>query len=144
MNTTTRTMATTLRPKEQEARNVMNPAFDAYIKKHGYHMTDEVADEASRWLKNRDGSSHLWRTEEVRRAMTGIGVKLKGNWTWGDLAYLANMNYSDLSTRMSEVELLKMSADTMDDPDGYDGMVMHRWVSDMIGRGKSLDLTKYL
>lgn len=133
-----------MRPKEQEARNVMNPAFDAYIAKHGYHMTDAVADEASRWLKNQDGSNHRWTTEEVKRALTGLGVKLKDNWTWGDLAYLANMLYSDMSQRMTEVDLLKMTAEKMDDLDGYDGMVMHRWVSDMIGRGKTLDLSKYL
>ena len=42
--------------------------YVAYVAKHGYHFTKQLAIKASEQMKNVDGTSHRWTVEEIRLA----------------------------------------------------------------------------
>lgn len=126
------------RAYEEEANDVMTEDYHRYIEAHGYHFTDELADYASRQLVNEDGTSHRWSADEVRAVIESRGIECKNAFTIGDLTYIANWVYSDLYPRWigSEGRVIERAVEVMSDADGYKGMPMMRWVSDLIGRKK--------
>lgn len=134
------------RAYEEEANDVMTEDFHSYISAHGYHFTEQLADCASRMLKNADGTSHRWTAEEVKASLASRGVTLRNGYTLGDMTYMANLVFSDLYPRWisTEGEIIERAVETMSDADGYMGMPMMRWVSDLIGRKAVVDWAQYV
>ena len=141
-------------PYEKEANVLMNDeGFLAYIDKHGYHFTEELAEHVSKMMENADGSKHSWSAEQVKKAMVGLGFfqlsdknMTKTKSTYGDLTYLANMHYADgyPDPLKDEASCLKYAWKNANDPDGYDGMVFSRWTADAIGKGIQIDWLKFV
>ena len=76
------------------ANAIMNaPGYLEYIKKHGYHFTDKLADYVSKKMVNASGSVHSWTTEQLRNVLGPFTPT--HNETSGDMAYTANMAYAD-------------------------------------------------
>lgn len=125
-------------PFEKFAKMLMNgDAFVAYVKKNGYHFTDALADRMTLMMENADGSKHNWTTKQVKDAMAANGMKANPhNATWGDAAYAANMMYADLypSPITNENGCIVAAYKTVCDPDGYEGMVFCRWLSDVVAK----------
>ena len=72
------------------ANAIMNaPGYLEYIKKHGYHFTDKLADYASKKMVNTSGSAHSWTTEQLRNVLGPFTPT--HNETSGDMAYTAHM-----------------------------------------------------
>ena len=129
-------------PFEKFAKLLMNgEAFVAYVKKHGYHFSPELADHVTAMMENADGSTHHWTSKQVKEAMQAKGMTLAHNYTWGDAAYQANMGYADYypDPVVSEQGCLKYAAKTIHDPDGYDGMIFCRWLSDVVAKEVEID-----
>jgi hypothetical protein len=81
-------------PYEKAAKALMGASgYVAYVAKHGYHFTKQLAIKASEQMKNVDGTSHRWTVDEIRLA-TNNEIISKGT-TIGDILYLANMAYAD-------------------------------------------------
>lgn len=59
-------------------------------------------------------------------------VKIKNNRLY-DATYVANMCKADYygSSITSEEHLAKYIKDTLDDPDGIEGLTFNRWIADM-------------
>lgn len=117
------------------AKDLMDkPEFLNYIEHHGEHFTCKLADWATKQMENANGDTHNWTTQQVANAMEGMKGKVKPYVTDGDLAYTANMCYADLfpDFAKSEADCLKYAAKVGADPDGYDGMIFCRWLSDVI------------
>lgn len=108
----------------------------AYIKKHGYHFTDALAEYASRIMENANGQSHSWTVSQVKKSFESLGFAIPDNVTPGDVAYLANMYYADQypDPLRDEASCLKAAYNIANDPDGYEGMIFCRWLADIIGK----------
>lgn len=113
-----------------------NKDYVEYKKKNGMHFTEKLADWASSHMVNADGKAHSWKVEEVKAAFPSLGFSLKNGYTWGDVAYMANMIYADyIQCLKSETDALKMANAIMNDPDGYDGMIFNRYTADIMEKG---------
>lgn len=133
---------------EKFAKQLMNADdFLAYIHKNGYHFTPTLADTVSLHLKNADGSTHHWTTEQVKTALNSAGMKENPlNFTWGDAAFLANWIYSDEfpDPLATETAVLKRTYKAIQDPDGYEGMTFARWLSDVVAKEWHIDWSAYM
>lgn len=130
-------------PFEKFAKMLMNgEQFLAYVHKHGYHFTPELADHVTKMMTNDDGSTHHWTTAEVQAAMATRGWKDNVlHFTWGDAAYLANMAYADFYPDVleSEGDCLRYAYKMANDADGYEGMAFARWQSDVVAKEVVID-----
>ena len=117
-------------------------AAKAYVAKHGYHFTKQLAIKASEQMKNVDGTSHRWTVDEIRLA-TNNEIISKGT-TLGDILYLANMAYADFYPKVikTESDCVQYAIAVASDPDGYEGMAFCRWTADIIGKGVTIDWEK--
>lgn len=125
-------------PYSRSAFKIMNAQkFVDYVKKHGYHFSNKLAEWASAAMVNADGTNHSWSVKQVETVLENYGGKsVYGKCTIGDLTYLANMAYADFYPDVckDETACLKYAIKVAKDPDGYEGMVFFRWLSDIIGK----------
>lgn len=129
-------------PGSSFATQLMNsPEFLNYIQHHGYHFTDRLADYASRLMVNANGEKHKWTSEQVAKALEPLRDKMPSYITNGDLAYAANMCYADFLPAFAKTEedCLKYANLVAKDPDGYNGMIFNRWLSDVIHKEMKID-----
>ncbi len=116
--------------------------YVAYVAKHGYHFTKQLAIKASEQMKNVDGTSHR---VDGRRNPVGDEQRdnLKGH-NHRDILYLANMAYADFYPKVikTESDCVQYAIAVASDPDGYEGMAFCRWTADIIGKGVTIDWEK--
>lgn len=117
---------------EEHSGHSMPKAYHDYIAKHGFHFTSSLAECASSTMKNVDGSSHIWSTNQIASILSAREPFKRGI-TVGDITYAANMAYSDFYP-----EVLKDAASCVEyaialakDPDGYEGQIFARWIADV-------------
>lgn len=135
-------------PYEQSANALMSAkGYVDYVKKHGYHFTEALAEHVSRSFINADGSSHNWTAAQIRRTLQTLGLVVsEDKVTIGDMTYLANMYYSDFYPEplKDESSCLKAAYKIATDLDGYKGMIFCRWTADAIGKSISIDWEKFI
>lgn len=70
--------------------------------------------------------------QQVDNMLATHNVKIKNNRLY-DATYVANMCKADYygSSISSEENLVKYIKDTLDDPDGIEGLTFNRWIADM-------------
>ena len=70
--------------------------------------------------------------KEVDALLSTYGIKIKNNKLY-DATYLANMVKADYlgSSIPSEDYMARWIKDTLDDPDGIEGLTFNRWIADM-------------
>lgn len=115
-----------------------------FVKKHGYHFTDALAEHVSKMMENANGQQHTWTTSQVKKSMESLGLTIPSHVTHGDAAYLANMYYADLypDPLKDEASCLRAAYKVANDPDGYEGMIFCRWTADAIGKSNQVGLGK--
>lgn len=140
-----------LEAKKQRSSSFASELMDShefvnYIEHHGYHFTDRLADWATRQIVNANGEKHNWSSVAVAKALEQMRSKMPSFITDGDLAFAANMCYADYypSLAKTEEDCLKYAVMTATDPDGYDGMIFSRWLTDIIQTQKSVDWGKVI
>ena len=134
-------------PYEQTANALMSAkGYSEYVKKHGYHFTDVLAEHVSKIMENANGQQHTWTTSQVKKSMESLGLTIPSNVTPGDVAYLANMYYADLypDPLKDEASCLRAAYKIANDPDGYEGMIFCRWTADAIGKAISINWEKFV
>lgn len=135
-------------PNEQVANMIMNASsFGEYIAKHGYHFTAQLADCASKMMKNVNNREHRWTSDQIKQQLMIHGLNDLGKCTLGDITFLANMAYADFYPDVlnSEHACIKYAIAVAKDPDGYDGIVFSRWIADLIGKKvTSIDWEEYV
>lgn len=134
-------------PNAEFANELMEkPEFLNYIEHHGNHFTDKLADWATKKMENADGSKHNWTSEQVAKALQPKREKMPAYITDGDLAFAANMCYADFYPDLAKTDddCLKYAVKTAMDPDGYDGMIFNRWLSDVIGKELEVEWGKMI
>lgn len=123
--------------------------YKAYIKKHGHHFSDKLAEFAISKMTNNSQAdkSHTWSIKQVESVVNANGgQKTLHNTTRGDLAYLANMYYADLFPMAitQEINCIKAALAIANDPDGYEGQAFNRWVADVMAIRESIDWNLYI
>lgn len=115
--------------------------YRRYKRKYGRHFNKMLCDFAVSRMKqaDKDGNEIAiipMEKEEVDRILKDYGVTLRNGKDY-DHVYAANMCKADyLGDSVPDIQhLAKYVKNTIDDPDGYDGMVFGRWVSDMCNMG---------
>ena len=134
-------------PYEQTANALMSAkGYSEYVKKHGYHFTDALAEHVSKMMENANGQSHSWTAAQVKKSIESLGLSIPSKVTNGDVTYLANMYYADLypDPLKDEASCLRAAYKVANDPDGYEGMIFCRWTADAIGKAISINWEKFI
>lgn len=133
------------KPLHKKESDYSSEGFSKYIKANGHHFTEALSEFASAQLINSDGTQHNWSVSQVKKSIIGLGLFIPDNVTDGDLAYAANMYYSDFyPDPLSEAECLRAAYKIANDPDGYEGMIFNRWLADVKRKNINIDWTKFI
>lgn len=134
-------------PYEQSANTLMSAkGYVDYVKKHGYHFTEALAEHASCLMTNANGQHHSWTASQINKTLGSLGLILPDKVTLGDATYLANMYYADLYPEplKDEASCIKAAYKVAHDVDGYEGMTFCRWTADVIGKAIKIDWEKFI
>lgn len=124
-----------------------NTGYSKYIEKYGYHFNDKLAEWAISKLKNVSGP-HSWNLKQVESVVNNLypSKNFKHTVTLGDLAYQSNMYYADLYPDGISVEqnCVKSAILIANDPDGYEGQIFCRWLTDYMMKDIHIDWDSFL
>lgn len=104
-----------------------------YLKYFGCHFNKKLCDFAVSKMKH--GKSVVEK-EKVDQILEKFKIELKHNELY-DYVYVYNMGFNDFlgSSIIDEEHLAMYVKDTIDDEDGYDGIVFNRWYADTVKMG---------
>lgn len=104
------------------------------------HFSPKLAEYAYKHMDNRDGTEHYWTRQEVLMALEKMGKSLPADFKPCDAHYIANMLYADYfgSSLKTEEDVLKMTCDYMNDPDGYEGRPFYHYLTDVMVKGQPI------
>ena len=114
----------------------------AYLSKNGKHFNKKLCEFAVSKMTGRDGAKQApYGREDVEAMLLAIGIKPEKLDAPYDAVYVANMVKNDFFGNSIEDKehVAKYIADVMFDTDGYDGMVLNRWLADMACKGVWID-----
>lgn len=104
-----------------------------YMSHNGPHFNKEACKFAvSQMYKDEDEEFVPFTKEQVTGLLQSYGVKVKNNKLY-DAVYVANMCKADYlgDSVPTEEHVAKYIKDTLDDPDGLEGLTFNRWIADM-------------
>ena len=115
------------------AYEVMPEDLAIYMSHNGPHFNKACCEFAVKQMFiNEDEEFTPFNKQQVDGFLQSYGVKVKNNKLY-DAVYVANMCKADYfgDSVPTEQHLAKYIKDTLDDPDGIDGLTFNRWVADM-------------
>lgn len=118
------------------AYEVMPEDLAIYLSHNGPHFNKEAFEFAiSNMYKDEDEDKDDFKPIDKRQVdaiLTKYNIKIKNNKLY-DAAYVANMCIADYlnSSIANEQMMAKFIKDTLDDPDGCEGLIFNRWIADM-------------
>lgn len=121
-------------------------SFNKYIQLYGPHFTKALCQFAVSMMEDDNGPITPYTKEQVEELLRREGVELKYN-KLSDFVYVANMCRADFlgkSVTDDDAHLAQYIKNVIDDPDGYDGQVFNRWLSDVEGLGIKVDWSEFL
>lgn len=104
-----------------------------YMSHNGPHFSKEACKFAvSQMYKDEDEEFVPFTKEQVTGLLQSYGVKVKNNKLY-DAVYVANMCKADYlgDSVPTEEHVAKYIKNTLDDPDGLEGLTFNRWIADM-------------
>lgn len=104
-----------------------------YMSQNGPHFNKAACKFAvSQMFTDEDEDFQPFTREQVNGFLQSYGVKVKNNKLY-DAVYVANMCKADYLGKSvpTEEHLAKFIKDTLDDPDGLEGLTFNRWIADM-------------
>ena len=116
-----------------------------YLSRNGWHFSKklcECAVKAMRTINKATGKKEpveMTPKETVDETLKKYGVKIEKDKGY-DVAYVWHMAKSDYmkSSIADEQHLALFVKDYLDDPDGYDGIALTRYMADCIGKGEPI------
>lgn len=121
--------------------------FEEYVKKHGHHFTDDLADYASDLMEPYSIIPKIKSSDVSNYVNENTILKAKFHSSNGDLAYLINMYSTDFANTgiISTVkDCVSMALSIINDEDGYPGMVFDRWLTDVKAKEIEIDWEKFI
>lgn len=117
-----------------------------YLSHNGPHFNKAACDFAvSQMYKDDEDYITPMTKEEVNYLLKNYKVNIKNNKLY-DSVYVANMCKADYfgSSVINDEGLAKFIKDTLDDPDGMEGVTFNRWIADMKWLGIPIPWDEFL
>lgn len=117
-----------------------------YLSHNGPHFNRAACDFAvSQMYKDNEDYITPMTKEEVNYLLKNYKVNIKNNKLY-DSVYVANMCKADYfgSSVINDEGLAKFIKDTLDDPDGMEGVTFNRWIADMKWLGIPIPWDEFL
>ncbi len=128
------------------AYEIMPEDLSIYMSHNGPHFNKECCEFAvSQRYKDDDEEFTPFTKEQVDKILKDHNVKVKHNKLY-DATYVANMCKADYleDSVPTEEHLAKFIKNTLDDPDGEEGLVFNRWIGDMKWLGIPIPWEEFL
>ena len=128
------------------AYEIMPEDMYIYLSHFGPHFNKKLCKFAVSYMtKENDEQLTPMTKEETDALLNAYGIKIKNNFLY-DATYVANMCKADYlgSSVRTEEDHAKYIKDTLDDPDGIEGLTFNRWVGDMKWMGIPIDWEEML
>lgn len=113
---------------------------------YGPHFTKKLCEFAVSLMEDEQGSITPITKEELDEKLKKQNMELKYNQLYDDV-YVANMckaDYMGTAVPNDDLHLCWYVKRTIDDPDGYDGQVFNRWLSDVKGMNIHTDWSDFV
>lgn len=120
--------------------------FKKYKELYGHHFTKRLCDYAVSLMQNEQGSFQPFTKEQIEQKLKSQNITLQYNKLY-DFVYVANMCKADFlgkSVPNDDMHLCIYIKNVIDDPDGYDGQVFDRWLSDAKGMHIPVDWSEFV
>ena len=121
-------------------------SYKKYQRLFGPHFTKELCNFAVSMMEDENGPITPFTKQEVEGKLNAYGIKLKYNKLY-DFVYVANMCKADFlgsAGPNDDQHLCEYIKKVIDDPDGYDGQVFNRWLSDVEGMHIPVDWSEFV
>lgn len=121
-------------------------SYKKYQRLFGPHFTKELCNFAVSMMEDENGPITPFTKQEVEGKLNAYGIKLKYNKLY-DFVYVANMCKADFlgsAVPNDDQHLCEYIKKVIDDPDGYDGQVFNRWLSDAEGMHIPVDWSEFV
>lgn len=118
--------------------------MDEYLSYYGWHFSKKMCEWAVsrmyRLVNNRPIKIDPIKKEQLDEILKRYSVNLKNDNGY-DAVYVANMCKADYLGRSVKDEgaMVQFIVDTIEDPDGYEGMVFTRFYADCVGSGTPIN-----
>lgn len=115
------------------AYEIMPEDLSIYMSHNGPHFNKECCEFAvSQMYIDEDEDFVPYTKDEVNAIIKRNNIKIKNNKLY-DATYVANMCKADYlgDSVPTEEHLAKYIKNTLDDPDGEEGLTFNRWIGDM-------------
>ena len=113
-----------------------------YYSRNGRHFNKRLCEYAvSQMRDSKGGRVTAYTKDEISTILATINKTLNDYDAPYDALYVANMAKSDFvgSSLEDNIHIARYINDVMNDADGYDGMILNRWLADMASKGKWID-----
>lgn len=121
-------------------------AFKKYQSLYGPHFTKDLCKYAVSLMEDENGKIQMFTKEQIQELMTRQNITLQYDKLY-DAVYVANMCKADLlgkAVPSDDQHVAMYIKCVIDDPDGYDGQVFNRWLSDMKGMHIPVDWSEFV
>lgn len=121
-------------------------SYKKYQKLYGPHFTKDLCNFAVSLMEDQNGPIQPFTKQEIEDKLNAFGIKLEYNKLY-DFVYVANMCKADFLGKAvpnDDQKLCQFIKAVIDDPDGYDGQVFYRWLSDVEGMHIPVDWSEFV
>lgn len=121
-------------------------SYKKYIQFYGPHFNKALCDYAVSLMETENGKITPFTKAQIEQKLKSCGITLEYN-KLDDFVYVANMCKADFlgnAIPNDDIHLCKYIKCVIDDPDGYDGQVFYRWLSDVENMGIPVDWGEFL
>ena len=126
-----------------DSRTNLPSGMEDYLEYYGWHFSKKMCEwavsEMYRRVNGKKTPIQPYTKDVVDALLKRYNITLENNEGY-DATYVANMCKADYlgSSIRTESDLAMFVKDTIDDPDGYEGMAFTRFYADCIGSGKPI------
>jgi len=120
--------------------DILPAGMDAYLSVYGHHFSKRMCEWAISNMRDMSGNRVAIRPKEhVDSLLRSRGIELKNNKGY-DAVFSFHMCISDYlgSSIPDEAHAILYVKDTLDDKDGYDGIVFDRFLADCSAKGEPI------
>ena len=121
-------------------------SYKKYQSLYGPHFTKQLCNFAVSMMEDENGPIQPFTKEEVEAKLKAAGIKLKYNKLY-DFVYVANMCKADFlgsAVPNDDKHFGEYIRRVVDDPDGYEGQIFYRWLSDVEGMEVPVDWSEFV
>ena len=117
--------------------DILPAGLDAYLSHYGWHFSKALCDWAVSKMRDKKGEKLSVKSKEkVDSFLSSYGVEIENDKGY-DKVFVYHMGLSDYfgGSITDEAHLAQYVKETLDDPDGYEGIALTRFIADCNGKG---------